>query len=60
MLLQRLNRTDPERVFVVVMNSYSTATITAGQWVGWDIVTDKDGVSATKISGAFHGRGCGG
>jgi hypothetical protein len=52
MLLQRLNRTDPERVFVVAMNSYSTASITAGQWVAWDIVTDKDGVSVTKPAGA--------
>ena len=54
MEFQRPNRTDPERIFVVVRNSYSTATLTNGQWCGWDIVTDKDGYSVTKISGAIR------
>jgi len=54
MLFQRVNRTDPERVFVVVKNSYSTASLSANQWCGWDVVTDEDGVSVTKISGLIR------
>lgn len=45
---QRVNRTDPERIFVVVLNSYSTASLTNGQWCSWDTLTDKDGVSVTR------------
>ena len=30
MIFQRLNRTDPEKVFIVVKNSYGTAAITVG------------------------------
>lgn len=51
---QRVNRSDPERFFMVARNSYSTASFTNGQWAGWDIVTDKDGVNVTKISGAVR------
>lgn len=49
---QRVNRTDPERFFMVVRNSYSTAALSNGQWAAWDIVTDKDGVNVTKPGGA--------
>jgi len=52
MEFQRANRTDPERVFITYKNSYSTATLTNGQWCAIDIVTDKDGVGVTKPSGA--------
>lgn len=52
MLLQRVNRDDPETVFVIGKNTYSTASFTNGQWGAWDIVTDKDGVGITKPSGA--------
>lgn len=48
---QRMNQTDPERVFVTVKNSYSTASLAANQWVAWDVVTDEDGVAVTKING---------
>lgn len=48
MMSQRLNRTDPERFFMVVKNSYATATLNANQWVAWDVVTDEDGVAVTK------------
>ena len=48
MLFQRVNRTDPEKIFIVVKNSYSTATLTNGQAVRWDYTTDKDGVGVTK------------
>lgn len=47
MLFQRINRTDPEKVFVAVYNSYSTAAITNGQGVNWDFITDSDGVGVT-------------
>lgn len=36
MYFQHINRTDPEKVFIVVYNSYSTAAITNGQGVNWD------------------------
>lgn len=49
MEFQRVNRGDPERIFIIVRNTYSTASIVANQWVAWDLVTDKDGVSVTKI-----------
>lgn len=48
MIFQRVNRTDPEKVFVVVYNSYSTAAITVGQTVIWDFATDADGVGVTR------------
>lgn len=48
MELQRVNRTDPERIFVVVKNTYSTASLSAGQWVSYDTKTDIDGVGVTK------------
>ena len=47
MLFQRINRSSPEKVFVVAFNSYSTAAITVGQGVNWDFITDCDGVGVT-------------
>ena len=47
MMFQRINRSSPEKVFVVVYNSYSTAAITNGQAVEWDWNTDIDGVGVT-------------
>ncbi len=47
MLFQRVNRSSPEKVFIVCKNSYSTAAITVGQGVNFDFVTDADGVSVT-------------
>ena len=47
MLFQRINRSDPERIFVVVKNSYSSATLTNGQAVTWDWTTDANGVSVS-------------
>ena len=38
MLFQRINRSNPEKVFVVAYNSYSTAAITNGQYVPWDLL----------------------
>ena len=47
MLFQRINRSNPEKVFIVVYNSYSTASLTNGQAVNWDFITDCDGVGVT-------------
>lgn len=47
MIFQRVNRSNPEKVFVVVFNSYSTGAITIGQAVQWDFTTDADGVGVT-------------
>jgi len=61
MIYSRVNRTDPEKIFVVAKNSYSTASLTDGQAVAWDYVTDADGVAVTlAVSGAAkHGGLCG-
>ncbi|HYB96809.1 MAG TPA: hypothetical protein VEC39_17685 [Vicinamibacterales bacterium] len=48
MMFGRVNRTGPEKVFIAVMNSYSTASLTNGQAVIWDFATDADGVSVTR------------
>lgn len=48
LLAQRINRSDPERLFITVYNSYSTAAVTNGQGVIWDFATDADGVSITR------------
>ena len=47
MFFQRINRSDPEKIFIVVKNSYSTASLTNGQVVIWDWTTDVDGVGVT-------------
>ena len=50
MLFKRISRSDPEKIFVVVMNSYATASLTNGQAVIWDFATDANGVSVTMPS----------
>jgi len=47
LLFQRISRTSPEKIFVVVKNNFSTAAITIGQVVQWDF-TAADGVSVTR------------
>ena len=47
MLYQRINRSDPEKIFIVAYNSYSTASLSNGQAVNWDFITDCDGVGVT-------------
>ena len=47
MLFQRISRTNPEKMFIVVKNSYSTASLSNGQAVIWDWTTDCDGVGVT-------------
>lgn len=48
MIFQRINRSQAEKVFVLVYNSYSTAAITVGQTVIWDFATDADGLGVTR------------
>lgn len=48
MLIQRVNRSNPEKIFLVCKNTYSTASLTDGQAVMWDYATDADGVGVTK------------
>lgn len=54
MYFGQLSQTDPERLFLAVTNSYSTSALADGDWCGWDIVTDKDGYSVTKATGAIR------
>lgn len=57
MLFQRINRSSPEKVFVVAYNSYSTAAITNGQAVQWDFTTDQDGVGVTMPTARATNQG---
>jgi hypothetical protein len=54
MLWQRINRTDPEKAFIIVMNSYATASLTNGQPCIFDYATDSDGVSVTKPTDTYN------
>ena len=54
MIIEQVNAGTPSRVFIIVTNSYSTSALSDGDWVGWDIVTDKDGASVTKATGAIR------
>lgn len=47
MLFARVSRSNPEKVYVVAKNSYSTASLSNGQPVIWDWTTDCDGVGVT-------------
>ena len=51
MLFKRISRSDPERIFIVAMNSYSTASFTNGQVVEWDFTTDVNGVGLSRPGG---------
>ena len=48
MLFARINKSNPEKIFIVAKNSYSTASLSNGQAVVWDFTTDADGVGVTK------------
>ena len=48
MLFARVNRSNPEKVFIVAYNSYATAALSNGQAVMWDFLTDADGVGVTR------------
>ena len=48
----RINRSNPEKIFITVYNSWSTASLTNGQAVIWDFAGDANGVSVTKPTDA--------
>jgi hypothetical protein len=52
MLMKRISREDPERVFIVVKNGYAT-TVTNGQAVQWDMAA-ADGVTIDVPGAAFN------
>jgi len=59
MLFQRVNRSSPERVFIIGYNS-SSATWSNGYWVRWDYSTDVNGVGMeTPAADGAVGVGCG-
>ena len=47
MIFKRISRSDPERIFVVCENGYTTASLSNGQAVVWDM-SDADGMTVTK------------
>lgn len=47
MLFQRVNRSNPEKIFVVAKNSYTTASLTNGQAVIWDWSDEGTGIAVT-------------
>jgi len=47
MLFQRINRSNPEKIFIVAKQSYATAAASNGQAYMWDYATDADGVGVT-------------
>lgn len=47
MLFKRINRADPEKIFIVAKQSYATAAASNGQAYMWDYATDADGVGVT-------------
>ena len=58
MLFKRINRSDPEKIFIVAKNSYATASLTNGQAVIWDWTDDVDGVGVT-LATATENVSCG-
>ena len=62
MLFKRISRSDPEKIFVIAKNSYSTASLANGQCVQWDFLTDVDGVGVSVPSGMAtnFGNACAG
>lgn len=57
MLFYRTNKATPERMFIVVYNSYSSATLTNGQAVIWDFNDDVNGVGVTRPTAIATNQG---
>jgi hypothetical protein len=53
MIFKRINRDNPEQIFITVKNGYDTASLTSGQAVMWDF-GDGDGVNVTRISNSAN------
>lgn len=51
MIIQRVNRSDAERVFILVYN-VAAATLSSGAACVWDITSSVDGVRVTKAATA--------
>ena len=51
MLFQRIKRDDPENIFIIVRNSWTSASIANGYVVQWDFNVDIDGVGVTRGTG---------
>jgi hypothetical protein len=60
MIFTRINRANPERIFLVVYNSHGTSDMANGYAVAWDYVTDADGVSVMKPAADNDGFGMAG
>ncbi len=59
MLLQQLNRSDAEKVFIIAYN-VTAAAVSAGKAVEWDVETLTDGNAITQAkSGSKSGLFCG-
>jgi len=57
MLFQRVNRSDPEKVFIVAYNDYATASLTNGQAVIWDYAGSANGVGVTQPASGIGRNG---
>lgn len=57
MLFMRTNRSNPEKIFIVAYNDYSTASLTDGQAVIWDYAGSANGVGVTKPTAANKAGG---
>jgi hypothetical protein len=55
--VQRVNRSDPEKVFIAVKSNYATASLVNGQAVQWDFAVAADGLSVTRPSARATGAG---
>lgn len=53
MQFQQINGTDPEKVFIIVKNGYSTGAFSAGNAVAWDYTTAADGITCTQPTTAL-------
>lgn len=53
MFFQRINRSDPEKVFIVAKSAYTTATLTAGQPVCFAYNGTDDGLAVTRPATAL-------
>ena len=58
MFSQRINRDDPEKIFINVQSIYSTAALAAGDMVCYDVAT-YDGVRVTQPATANLHLSCG-
>tara|TARA_R110000751_G_scaffold208951_7_gene312828 strand:- start:1248 stop:1724 length:477 start_codon:yes stop_codon:yes gene_type:complete len=57
MIFARINRSNPEKIFIVAKNSYATAALSNGQAVIWDWTTDADGVGVTLSTATANTAG---